>query len=424
MGNLGPKHGRGRWAPLTPLPRALLYVAPILAIFSQFATVAQEASVKDRIENPAAIYDVYEQDSCNSTYCYQTVCYAAALQPSRPALLGKKEVVQFSSRYNSETQYGCAKVSLPVKKERGVFSFRGFESREGLDVQRRGTEIDIDRVDQLSKRQLETVLKTRLSGRPSLFIYIHGYNNDFNYSLARAAQLGYDMGVIGPVLLFAWPAADKVQNILEAVNNVRRTERPLLDFLTDVARMQVVGKINIIAHSLGAKLLLDAVSNAPSDMDYGRLSRSLGEIVFGAPFIDVDTFHDATRKLVQIVDRITVFCSTDDEAILTANKSFDSELVGSCKGADVLSQYDAQGSTVGYKNDRVRVDVIDITNSVPCSVEVSIRVGRSIQKYISCQHSRFASNPSILQDIALIFGSPGSNAHPMHRGGGICMEII
>jgi esterase/lipase superfamily enzyme len=38
------------------------------------------------------------------------------------------------------------------------------------------------------------------------FVFIHGYNTSFSEASRRTAQIKYDLGFVGPAILFSWPS--------------------------------------------------------------------------------------------------------------------------------------------------------------------------------------------------------------------------
>jgi esterase/lipase superfamily enzyme len=403
----------GRWLGRTLCAALFLLMAPYSPL------MAGNVSLKDSIDSKGtAVKDGYKREKCATNYCYQTVCFAGALKPTAPIKVGRKILAQFLSEYQETISYGCSKVSLPRLKRRGAFVFNAPVNKDGFDVQKREYEIVIDQIDVLSKEEFQSVLKTAAASSPSnMTLFVHGYNTTFNQALARAAQLAYDTGTDGPILLFAWPAADDWSHILEAMDNVGEMEPVLVEFLKFLAQQGVIDRINIIAHSLGAKLVLDTLSKSDS-----WIYKSLGQIILGSPVITTARLKHLASKLGSRVDRITIFCSTDDRPIWAAQQSFSQPLVAACEGLEELSLYSANGDFIDYDSNaeykqKVPIDVIDITSSYACGM-----LG------IECTHARYASNASILQDIAAILIErriePGPGRHPLRRGGPYLLKSI
>ncbi len=65
-------------------------------------------------------------------------------------------------------------------------------------------------VDQaiLTREQFNAQLASRRHGilKQRVYVFVHGYNNNFQESLYRIAQMAADTRVDGPVILFAWPS--------------------------------------------------------------------------------------------------------------------------------------------------------------------------------------------------------------------------
>jgi esterase/lipase superfamily enzyme len=361
---------------------------------------AQQPSLKDS-GSGERIRAEYGSESCTTKYCYQIVCFKTILTP----VPGKDDTITFLSKMDDEPHYGCAKITVPKDKHRGFFRF---DENAKNDLRDREIKITIQNIKLLSKNTFSEVVKANLPQKEgnTVNVFVHGYNTSLHYALARAGQQAFDMGIEGPVLLYSWPAGQEALEILQGMSNIRPAEGPLLYFLNDLASWKATRKINIIAHSLAAKLVLDALSYAQGD--YLKIGGSLGQIVLAAPMADLNAIKTARRSLYKSVRRITIFCSTSDNPIKSAKPSYSehTKLLGLCEGIADLSAYTPDGQELGYDGEEVPVDVINIEEVSDCWF-----------LEFSCSHSLYNSDPSVLQDIASITARPDDLTHPMRRGG-------
>ena len=124
-------------------------------------------------------------------------------------------------------------------------------------------------------------------------VYIHGFNTDFDNALARAAQLAYDLEFEGPVFLFSWPSkgGDTWWQYIKGIFNYRidRTNAEnarvhFAKFLEQIVLPLKPPKLEIIAHSMGNKLLLEVLENEFIRRGQsGSIADSIDEIIFAAP---------------------------------------------------------------------------------------------------------------------------------------------
>jgi esterase/lipase superfamily enzyme len=399
-----------RFRPIALFVERICIVLIAWCTFFATAGAATDMALKDQVSPSPTIADEYVgDDRCTPDYCSQTVCFASSLGLATALQIGDRKLHQFSDGHDSTTRYGCAKITFPRRKPRGIFNYsEPVSSLTPLELSAKKTDILINSIDLLSKDNFDSILRRRVDiDRGNVIVFIHGYNTPFNYALARAAQLSFDMGRKGPILLFAWPGAIGANNILQGFSNIRRVERQLVNFMAHLATLPEVRDINVIAHSLGSRLVIDGLSDPPVDINTRPLFASLRQIVFAAPVVDVGALDHMSKSLVRSVRRITVLCSATDHPLELAKQSFSEKLVGLCEGISDLNLYSPESENPEYINEKVPMDVIDITNAVDCA-------GWS---FFTCSHSRYAANPSVLQDLALIFASPNLNIHPMNRGG-------
>jgi len=97
-------------------------------------------------------------------------------------------------------------------------------------------------------------------------LYIHGFNNTFDEAMRRAAWLGWNSR--RPVVLFSWPSQglptpDAYRQDARSAERSAHALAGLLRMLGDHSGSQT--DVDILCHSMGNKLLMDAISLLASD---------------------------------------------------------------------------------------------------------------------------------------------------------------
>lgn len=86
----------------------------------------------------------------------------------------------------------------------------------------------------------------------------------------------------------------------------------MADFFEDLVGKSGYGRTNIVAHSLGARGAVQALTR----LAYQKHDRPLlDELVLIAPDIDTDIFRHDLPLLKQVVNRITIYVSENDKAL-------------------------------------------------------------------------------------------------------------
>ncbi len=161
----------------------------------------------------------------------------------------------------------------------------------------------------------------------SLLLFVHGFNTPFEDALVRSAQLSTDLsrrGVfdVGVPVLFSWPSAGKVSlGDYQGDRDRSLASAPyleqFLDILTDNAD---VDRINIVAHSMGNRVLTQALEDFASDYVEAHGERGIEfRIILVAADVDREIFDATTGILDNMEANITIYTSDADKALQVSN---------------------------------------------------------------------------------------------------------
>lgn len=163
----------------------------------------------------------------------------------------------------------------------------------------------------LRRRALSEVSDQLYASAHHAAVYVHGYNVAFEQSCRDAARLQQRLGAELGLLLFSWPAEGKVMAYLKDVGDVEWSVEPLSELIIGLADRFGAQNVDLIAHSLGAKAVVDAVTGDA----IGRAGLVLGRVVLAAPDLDVDVFLRNVSKLRERTRAVTVYVSPQDRAL-------------------------------------------------------------------------------------------------------------
>ncbi len=158
----------------------------------------------------------------------------------------------------------------------------------------------------------------RRQGR--VLLYVHGYRETFETTSKDAAQIARMTGFDGPVIEYSWPSQGEVLSYAVDETNMYHDERNFRDFLKTLAERPWVKEIVVVSHSLGARLVIPAISyvdRASSNAD----SSNISNVILASPDIDRETFERdieyevlAARRVANN-RRITLYVSHADKAL-------------------------------------------------------------------------------------------------------------
>jgi len=161
-------------------------------------------------------------------------------------------------------------------------------------------------------------LGERASGR-DLLIYVHGFNETFESAVLGVAAFSHGVRFKGVTALFTWPSRGDLLDYGYDRESALWSRDAFEELLETIAKEPVIGRIHIVAHSMGTLLTLEAIrelKNRTGDQYVGKF----GAIVLASPDIDVDIFTQTVSKLGYYAKKITVITSTDDRALAISRR--------------------------------------------------------------------------------------------------------
>ena len=167
--------------------------------------------------------------------------------------------------------------------------------------------------DELFSALMARELQKKLAGKRSALVYIHGYNNDFEESVIRAAQIGVDLKVEGVTALFSWPSKGAALAYKADGKTIQASEQHFEAFLRNIASNPSVDEVNILAHSMGNRALLRTVERLARDPSFG--SKVINQIILAAPDVNTRLFTQLAKYYPKIAKRTTLYVSSKDLAL-------------------------------------------------------------------------------------------------------------
>ena len=244
-----------------------------------------------------------------------------------------------------------------------------------------------------------------LTAKNEIFIFIHGYANDFSEGAFKLAELWHFLGREGVPLLFSWPAGrggpTGYPYDIESGNFCLFHLKELLRLL---ARHEEVEAIHIVAHSRGTDVATNALRELVIETQAAghdpRARLKVRNLVLAAPDLDMSVVEQRliAEKTGLGIERVTIYTSQGDKAIRLSEKLR--------SGLRRLGRVGASDLPEGRADDMLiwqRVTNIDF-------VDFEGKADRH-------GHSYFLSNPNASSDLVMLlrFGyAPGEeNGRPL-----------
>ena len=237
--------------------------------------------------------------------------------------LGQTKIEKHGVNYGSDRgqlTHGIAQITIPDTHERGMVerpSLLRFELREDQTKH-----IVLTKAVELLEDDFQSRIRQAVATTPErdLLVFIHGYNVSFESALLRTAQLAVDLPFEGVPVCYSWPSQATLTGYPIDANNADWTATHLTDFLLDLATKTGADSINVIAHSMGNRAMTAAIRQI-SQQHATEGSPLFDRIVLAAPDIDADYFRrDAAPALVEVSRHVTLYASSDDQALIASRK--------------------------------------------------------------------------------------------------------
>ena len=312
----------------------------------------------------------------------------------------------YSNQRSYQLKYGKARIQVHKDSKQELYNLLTFNKKKG------DLKVDVTSVDELgtfpdtakshfymtqgqfakgfeaSQKNFIKQINEGLKGKSKkdIYLFVHGYNNAFNYAATRIAQLWFFMGHQGLPMLYSWPAgqeglfgyfADKESGEF-SILNLKKTLEMLAK--TDVEN------IHLIAHSRGTEISLSALREL--HIKYSAMNiktkeaLKLTNLILAAPDIDIDIFkmRFVGENIMQVAKHVTIYLGQGDKALKLSTYVHKSlSRLGIIKPEDV-----PESSATVIKNMK-NVDLI----YVPFKINF-------------LNHSYFLDNPAVSSDIILL----------------------
>ena len=186
-------------------------------------------------------------------------------------------------------------------------------------------------------------------------VFVHGFNNNFQESLYRLAQLTADSDMQGVPILFAWPSEAKVSGYLADRDAVTYSRDQLADLLVSVSRPPSTGQVLLLGHSMGGWLTAEALRQLRLTRQDATLRRL--KVVLASPDIDVDVFKAQMEVIGPLTPPMTILVSRKDLAL-----ALSSRLAGNRPRVGRLDVDDPRVQEAALRGD---LQIVDVSSSGP-----------------------------------------------------------
>lgn len=216
----------------------------------------------------------------------------------------------FGARRTSKIRYFRADISIPPTHQPGKVEWPDGPADAATDFVVAGTDVYPGTGTFISD------VKHARPGRETQ-VFVHGYNVTLSDGMYRLAQMREDFGVSEPSVLFAWASAGDPRGYVYDRDSVLYARDDLEDLLNQLASGSN-DRVTILAHSMGAHLVMEVMRQAALKGDRRLLNR-ISAVVLMSPDIDPDIFRRQAEAIGELPQPFLIFVSQQDRALSLAS---------------------------------------------------------------------------------------------------------
>ncbi|MGI9476973.1 MAG: alpha/beta hydrolase [Hyphomicrobiaceae bacterium] len=218
---------------------------------------------------------------------------------------------------SSPVQYGTCDVSIPITHQVGELEDPDWP----WQAENPRDHVVLMRIHDLDDEGFFNSLFSAIGPERRAFVFVHGFNVSFKDAARRTAQIVHDLRFDGAGIMYSWPTEQigwgnpDATAYTEAENNAIWSTYHFTDFLRDVIRRTDAEKIHLVAHSMGNRLVTEALMALRAQLAPDERGR-IGEVILTAADIDAGTFRDhIAPRLAEVVPRVSLYASDKDQAL-------------------------------------------------------------------------------------------------------------
>ena len=231
------------------------------------------------------------------------------------------------------------------------------------------------------RAELASHVSGRIGVNRDILVFVHGFNTAYDEARSRAAQIVADARFGGVAVLFTWPSQSAFLGYVSDKDSATASRDALQALLHDLGQTPGVGKIHVLAHSMGGWLSMEALRQSAIGGDRD-LSGHLGQVILASPDIDMDVFASQMARIKPA--SVTVFATPSDRAL-----SLSSALASSRPRVGAIDP--------SKPGDRKEIEALGAN-------VVDITAYADADRFIS--HAVYADSPEVLSEIGAKIAAP------------------
>nr|WP_252393738.1 alpha/beta hydrolase [Candidatus Rhodoblastus alkanivorans] len=298
----------------------------------------------------------------------------------------------------AKARYALDFISVPPDHKPGAIerpAFGGANPEHHFVVSRQS---DLDA--SAFREQLAAQLSGRIGVNRDVLVYVHGFNTSLDDARFRLAQIVVDTRFGGVPVLFTWPSKAQLLAYGADKESAMASRDACRKLLETIAATPGVGRVQIIAHSMGTWLTMEALNEAALSGS-PDLHGKLGNVMLAAPDIDLSVFRQQLEPLDP--SHFSVYVSKNDRALqLSASLQGDRRLGSLDPGSDHdreliqnlgVGVYDISSLSTNFIGHDVYADAPQVVRQIGARIEKPRPADANVQSVIDAGADRTPRPP-------------------------------
>ncbi|MCZ2328307.1 alpha/beta hydrolase [Bartonella sp. F02] len=217
----------------------------------------------------------------------------------------------YGSGRSNKVHYNRVDVGIPQQHVKGVVETNAYKPTHDKYFAAVALQKYDDR--EQFKQQLNIALAKKPKGKREIFLFIHGYNNNFADGTFRTAQFTYDYSLDVVTVHYSWPSAGSIPLYIYDRDSANFARDGLMELLTVISKTDA-DYVSIIAHSMGNFVTMEAFRTLALQGKYKSIQR-ITSLLMAAPDIDLDVFERQLNDIKELPRPTAVLVSRKDKAL-------------------------------------------------------------------------------------------------------------
>ncbi|QLC51395.1 alpha/beta hydrolase [Bartonella alsatica] len=222
----------------------------------------------------------------------------------------------YGAERSNKVHYNRIDVGIPQKHVKGIVEINAYKPTHDKYF----AAVALQKYDNKEqfKQQLNAALEKKAKGKREIFLFIHGYNNNFADGTFRTAQFTYDYSLNVVSVHYSWPSAGSVPLYIYDRDSANFARDGLVELLTLLSETNA-DQISVIAHSMGNFVIMEAFRTLALQGKYKPIRR-ITSLLMAAPDIDVDVFERQLNDIKKLPQPTAILVSRADKALAVVGR--------------------------------------------------------------------------------------------------------